>query len=494
MERQFLPTAELMARVSPETIRADAAATAAADAAAAPANAANDNFGLPPVPRRTPTWVSTQFKAPPAPLPPLAAALPGGGVGELAIPPLPAAGSTKLVSSAGGASADVWRHLAVGPKLGEGGYAVVYAAAAVTSGAPVVVKHIVAPWRNATDAQRTFREIMHQRDANHPNLLPLLGAWTSGDGADLFLALPPAGIDVSEAQRRGLLATDAHKVHVTFQLLCALKYLHSGGLMHRDLKPANLLVDESCTLRLCDFGLARSADADPDVAWAPAEATAEAGSRFYRAPELLVAAPAHTTAADIWSAGCVIAELWLEPAGRVLVRGATDAEQLRKVVELCGGAPKIAELHAAGRNDAALAALAAGGATRGAAASALASQMSTGAPADAAALAASLLVLAPAARADAAAALRHALLTPYLAADPKRAAYADASAAPRRFALPIGDGIRRQAYVYREYLYEHVARNEELPPRTADPAAAPPAQAGGAPAATLDGYEDEMGA
>ena len=72
MERQFLPTAELKARVSPETIRADAAATAAADAAAAPANAANDNFGLPPVPRRTPTWVSTQFKAPPAPLPPLA--------------------------------------------------------------------------------------------------------------------------------------------------------------------------------------------------------------------------------------------------------------------------------------------------------------------------------------------------------------------------------------------------------------------------------------
>ena len=66
--------------------------------------------------------------------------------------------------------------------------------------------------------------------------------------------------------------------------------------------------------------------------------------------------------------------------------------------------------------------------------------------------------------------------------------------APRRFALPIGDGIRRQAYVYREYLYEHVLRNEELPPRTADPAAAPPAQAGGAPAATLDGYEDEMGA
>ena len=139
-------------------------------------------------------------------------------------------------------------------------------------------------------------------------------------------------------------------------------------------------------------------------------------------------------------------------------------------------------------------ALAAGGATRGAAASALAAQMSTGAPADAAALAASLLVLAPAARPDAAAALRHALLAPYLAADPRRAAYADASAAPRRFALPIGDGIRRQAYVYREYLYEHVARNEELPPRTADPAAAPPAQAGGAPAATLDGYEDEMGA
>ena len=266
--------------------------------------------------------------------------------------------------------------------------------------------------------------------------------------------------------------------------------------MHRDLKPANLLVDESCTLRLCDFGLARSADADPDVAWAPAEATAEEGSRFYaRAGAPRRRTGAHDRRRHLERRLCDRRAL-ARACGQGLRSSAarrTPSSCARR--SSCAAARRrLPSCTPPARNDAALAALAAGGATRGAAASALASQMSTGAPADAAALAASLLVLAPAARPDAAAALRHALLAPYLAADLEARRLRRRVGGAARFALPIGDGIRRQAYVYREYLYEHVLRNEELPPRTADPAAAPPAQAGGAPAATLDGYEDEMGA
>ena len=170
---------------------------------------------------------STQFKAPPAPrrrwrrrCRAAASASSRSGAARR--------GRRSDVSSAA-ARRLAWRHLAVGPKLGEGGYAVVYAAAAVTSGAPVVVKHIVAPWRNATDAQRTFREIMHQRDANHPNLLP---AARRVDERRRRRPLPRAATG-GHRRLRGAAARAARHRRAqgprTGQLLCALKYLHSGA-------------------------------------------------------------------------------------------------------------------------------------------------------------------------------------------------------------------------------------------------------------------------
>ena len=91
----------------------------------------------------------------------------------------------------------------------------------------------------------------------------------------------------------------------TYQLLRGLKYIHSAHVLHRDLKPNNILVNRDCDLAICDFGLARMAnesDADKDM-------TQYVVTRWYRAPELIMLAKDYTAAIDIWSAGCIMAEL-----------------------------------------------------------------------------------------------------------------------------------------------------------------------------------------
>ena len=83
-----------------------------------------------------------------------------------------------------------------------------------------------------------------------------------------------------------------------------LKYLHSAGIIHRDLKPGNLLVNSNCLLKICDFGFARAVEPDPTIPM-----TLEVVTQYYRAPELLAGCKHYDTAIDMWSVGCIFAEL-----------------------------------------------------------------------------------------------------------------------------------------------------------------------------------------
>lgn len=91
----------------------------------------------------------------------------------------------------------------------------------------------------------------------------------------------------------------------SYQLLRSIAYIHAIGICHRDIKPQNVLVDTSThILKLCDFGSAKQLiPGEPNVSYIC--------SRYYRAPELIFGNSNYSTAIDVWSVGCVIAELML---------------------------------------------------------------------------------------------------------------------------------------------------------------------------------------
>ena len=112
-----------------------------------------------------------------------------------------------------------------------------------------------------------------------------------------------------------------------YQMLRSLAYLHKTGVCHRDIKPQNLLVDSKThVLKLCDFGSAKALLAgEPSVAYIC--------SRYYRAPELIFGCTSYTVAIDVWSAGCVAAELLL---GHPLFPGESGVDQLVEIIKVLG--------------------------------------------------------------------------------------------------------------------------------------------------------------
>ena len=106
-----------------------------------------------------------------------------------------------------------------------------------------------------------------------------------------------------------------------------MKYVHSAGVVHRDLKPSNILVNENCDLKICDFGLARIQD--PQM-------TGYVSTRYYRAPEIMLTWQKYDVEVDIWSAGCIFAEM-LE--GKPLFPGKDHVNQFSIITELLGTPP-----------------------------------------------------------------------------------------------------------------------------------------------------------
>src|ERR1700709_547245 len=100
--------------------------------------------------------------------------------------------------------------------------------------------------------------------------------------------------------------SDDHCQYFIYQTLRALKAMHSANVLHRDLKPSNLLLNSNCDLKVCDFGLARSAASTEDNSGFMTEYVA---TRWYRAPEIMLTFSEYTKAIDVWSVGCILAEM-----------------------------------------------------------------------------------------------------------------------------------------------------------------------------------------
>ncbi|RKF83106.1 Mitogen-activated protein kinase spm1 [Golovinomyces cichoracearum] len=125
--------------------------------------------------------------------------------------------------------------------------------------------------------------------------------------------------------------TDAHFQSFIYQILCGLKYIHSANVLHRDLKPGNLLVNADCELKICDFGLARGFSVDPEEN--AGYMTEYVATRWYRAPEIMLSFQSYTKAIDVWSVGCILAELL---GGRPFFKGKDYVDQLNQILHILG--------------------------------------------------------------------------------------------------------------------------------------------------------------
>jgi mitogen-activated protein kinase 15 len=215
-------------------------------------------------------------------------------------------------------------------KIGKGAYGVVWRVMDKQTQQIVALKKAFGAFQNTTDAQRTYREITILRQLKHPCLVGLLAVHKAENEQDIYMVFECMETDIHAVIRANILLDILHR-YVCWQLLCALKYLHSAGVVHRDLKPSNILIKSDATIKLCDFGLARAID-DEDP---PADLTDYIATRWYRAPEILFGSNQYTEAVDMWALGCIIAEL---VTGRPLFPGSDTMDQLERVVA-CTGPP-----------------------------------------------------------------------------------------------------------------------------------------------------------
>ncbi|XP_071118914.1 extracellular signal-regulated kinase 2-like [Haliotis cracherodii] len=215
-------------------------------------------------------------------------------------------------------------------RLGKGAYGIVWKAIDRRTGEVVAVKKIFDAFRNQTDAQRTFREIMFlQEFGDHPNIIKLHNVIKAENDKDIYLVFEFMETDLHNVIKRGNILKDVHKRYIMYQLFKSTKYLHSGNVIHRDQKPSNILLDSECVVKLCDFGLARSLTqigmdetGDPNL-------TEYVATRWYRAPEILLASHRYTKGVDMWSLGCILGEMLIN---KPLFPGSSTINQIERIM------------------------------------------------------------------------------------------------------------------------------------------------------------------
>ena len=238
----------------------------------------------------------------------------------------------------------VLRRYDIAQKLGKGAYGIVWKAVDKKSKETVALKKIFDAFQNATDAQRTYREVIFlQQMGEHENIVQLQNVLKSDNNKDLYLVFEYMETDLHAVIRANILQ-EVHKQYIMYQALKALKYMHSAKLVHRDLKPSNLLLNSECLMKVADFGLARSLLYEDAMGSASADArdvlTDYVATRWYRAPEILLGSNSYGKSVDMWSLGCIFGEML---GGKPLFPGANTLNQLERVGQVIG-APDSVEI------------------------------------------------------------------------------------------------------------------------------------------------------
>ncbi|KAI3836109.1 hypothetical protein MKW92_001297 [Papaver armeniacum] len=218
--------------------------------------------------------------------------------------------------------------------IGKGSYGVVASAVDTHTGEKVAIKKINDVFEHVSDATRILREIKLLRLLRHPDVVEIKHIMlppSRREFKDIYVVFELMESDLHQVIKANDDLTPEHYQFFLYQLLRSLKYIHSANVFHRDLKPKNILANADCKLKICDFGLARVSfnDAPSAIFWTDYVAT-----RWYRAPELCGSFfSKYTPAIDIWSIGCIFAELL---TGKPLFPGKNVVHQLDLMTDLLG--------------------------------------------------------------------------------------------------------------------------------------------------------------
>uniref|UniRef100_A0A7N0UYN3 Protein kinase domain-containing protein n=1 Tax=Kalanchoe fedtschenkoi TaxID=63787 RepID=A0A7N0UYN3_KALFE len=214
-------------------------------------------------------------------------------------------------------------------KIGQGTYSNVYKAKDTITGAVVALKKVRFDNLEPESVKFMAREILILRKLDHPNVIKLEGLVTSRMSCSLYLVFKYMEHDLAGlAASPDIKFTEPQVKCYVRQLLSGLEHCHNNGVLHRDIKGSNLLIDNEGILKIGDFGLASFFDRSKKR-----QMTSRVVTLWYRPPELLLGATDYDVGVDLWSAGCILAELL---AGRPIMPGRTEVEQLHKIYKLCG--------------------------------------------------------------------------------------------------------------------------------------------------------------
>lgn len=211
-------------------------------------------------------------------------------------------------------------------KIGEGTYGVVYKAKDRVSGEIIALKKIRLEAEDEGIPSTAIREISLLKELQHPNIVRLYDVVHTERKLTLvfefldqdlkkYLDVCDTGLDLPILKS------------FLYQLLMGVAYCHHHRVLHRDLKPPNLLINREGQLKLADFGLAR-AFGIPVRSY-----THEVVTLWYRAPDVLMGSRRYSTPVDIWSVGCIFAEM---ANGKPFIAGTSEGDQLDRIFRLLG--------------------------------------------------------------------------------------------------------------------------------------------------------------
>lgn len=204
------------------------------------------------------------------------------------------------------------------------------------TGNKVALKKIFDAFRNNTDAQRTYREIMFLKSfGHHPKVIQLINVHRAENDMDIYLVFPLMDHDLHKIIKwRPRLLTDSIIRQISYEMLVGINYLHSANVIHRDLKPANILLDLDYHVKLADFGLSRSLEEFEDGE-GPVDhqqnplMTEYVATRWYRPLEILLSCRMYTKGVDMWAVACILGEMYLQ---KPLFAGSSTLDQMEIIM------------------------------------------------------------------------------------------------------------------------------------------------------------------